>query len=73
MEPPGRHITLALFAEWRVPRFDTMNPERLINPVWEWLIRSEQMGDGAAECRDGSRTAAAGCLQLLRCDALRNE
>lgn len=30
----------ALFAEWRAPRRGTANPERLDNPVWEWLVRT---------------------------------
>jgi hypothetical protein len=60
VETPGPRITPALFAEWRVPRFGTANPERLTNPVWEWLVRSElsayaaaqQLGHGTGECRE---------------------
>jgi hypothetical protein len=29
-----------LFREWRSPRFGRANPERINNPVWEWLIES---------------------------------
>lgn len=29
-----------LFLEWRSPRFGNANPQRMNNPVWEWLIRS---------------------------------
>jgi hypothetical protein len=33
-------VTPELFREWRSPRFGRSNPERMNNPVWEWLIRS---------------------------------
>jgi hypothetical protein len=33
-------VTRELFLEWRSPRFGTLNPERMNNPVWEWLIKS---------------------------------
>jgi hypothetical protein len=52
--------TPSLFAEWRAPRFGSANPERLENPVWEWLIHSEHsayaasqhFGLAANECRE---------------------
>jgi hypothetical protein len=34
--PPTREQ----FLEWRSPRPGTANPERMNNPVWEWLIES---------------------------------
>lgn len=34
-------VTPELFREWRSPRLGTANPERMNNPVWEWLIRSK--------------------------------
>jgi hypothetical protein len=34
-------VTPELFREWRSPRFGQANPERMNNPVWEWLIRSK--------------------------------
>lgn len=46
---PGPLVTPALFAEWRAPRFGAFNPERLTNPVWEWLIRSEQSAYSASQ------------------------
>lgn len=57
---PGPLVTPALFAEWRTPRFGTSNPERLTNPVWEWLVRSElsayaasqHFGLESGECRE---------------------
>ena len=38
---PGPSITSELFREWRSPRFGTSNPDRMNNPVWEWLIESK--------------------------------
>ena len=57
---PDPGITPTLFAEWRAPRFGTSNPERLTNPVWEWLVRSElsayaasqRFGLTSGECRE---------------------
>jgi hypothetical protein len=37
---PGSEVTRELFLEWRSPRTGRSNPERMNNPVWEWLIRS---------------------------------
>jgi hypothetical protein len=66
-QEPGPLVTPALFAEWRAPRFGASNPERLTNPVWEWLIRSEQsaysasqhFGLGGGECREPGWSFAA--------------
>lgn len=33
-------VTEDVFREWQSPRFGQSNPERLNNPLWEWLIRS---------------------------------
>jgi hypothetical protein len=57
---PGPLVTPALFASWRGPRFGASNPERLTNPVWEWLVRSElsaysasqHFGLESGECRE---------------------
>lgn len=38
--PPGPDLTAELYTKWRSPRFGTANPERMDNPVWDWLIRS---------------------------------
>ena len=40
-EHPDSPVTEDVFREWRSPRFGQSNPERLKNPLWEWLIRSE--------------------------------
>jgi hypothetical protein len=37
---PDASVTPDLFRAWRSPRFGRANPERLNNPVWEWLIRT---------------------------------
>lgn len=39
--PTPREITPELFAAWRSPRLGAANPERLDNPVWNWLIRTK--------------------------------
>jgi hypothetical protein len=36
---PDASVTPELFKEWRSPRYGRSNPERINNPVWEWLIR----------------------------------
>lgn len=33
-------VTSELFLKWRAPRLGTSNPERMNNPVWEWLMKS---------------------------------
>jgi len=33
-------VTPERFVEWRSPRFGSTNPQRMNNPVWEWLVRS---------------------------------
>jgi hypothetical protein len=37
---PDASVTPDLFRAWRSPRFGCANPERMNNPVWEWLIRT---------------------------------
>jgi hypothetical protein len=37
---PGPEVTPELFRVWRSPRLGAQNPERLTNPVWDWLVRS---------------------------------
>jgi hypothetical protein len=34
-------VTPELFREWRSPRLGRSNPERVNNPVWEWLITTK--------------------------------
>ncbi|HTI71113.1 MAG TPA: hypothetical protein VMF06_14180 [Candidatus Limnocylindria bacterium] len=37
---PDPSITQEIFHQWSSPRFGQGNPERMNNPVWEWLVRS---------------------------------
>lgn len=48
-EPIDPAVTLELFRKWRSPRHGRSNPERLNNPVWEWLIRSKVSAYSAAK------------------------
>lgn len=41
-----------LVREWRHPRFGRANPERMNNPVWEWLARSQLEGKWLARSED---------------------
>lgn len=36
---PDASVTPELYKQWRSPRYGRSNPERMNNPVWEWLIR----------------------------------
>lgn len=49
-----------LFLEWRSPRMGESNPQRLNNPVWEWLIRSRLNAFLASERMDGPDAMEAG-------------
>ena len=40
LDKPDPSVTAEIFREWRSPRFGRSNPERLNNPLWEWLVRS---------------------------------
>ena len=46
---PGPEISLELFRVWRSPRVGTENPERLTNPVWDWLVRSRVSAYSASQ------------------------
>ncbi len=47
--PPDRNVTRKLFRAWRSPRYGERNPERMNNPVWEWLVRSRATAYAAAQ------------------------
>lgn len=53
IKPDDFGVTPALFLEWRSPRFGTLNPTRMDNNVWEWLIRSRINGYEATETMNG--------------------
>ncbi|MBI3206048.1 MAG: hypothetical protein HYZ29_31220 [Myxococcales bacterium] len=40
LHEPDPAVTREVFLESRSPRWGTANPERMNNPVWEWLVRS---------------------------------
>jgi hypothetical protein len=42
-------ITPEIVAEWWSPRFGSSNPERMNNPLWEWLVRTRVEAYAAAE------------------------
>jgi hypothetical protein len=48
IEPPAS-VTPELFRVWRSPRFGAQNPERLTNPVWDWLVRSRASAYAASQ------------------------
>src|SRR5256885_12843446 len=53
-------VTPELFREWRSPRFGQSNPERMNNPIWEWLIRSGFDAYSATERFNGPSALGAG-------------
>jgi hypothetical protein len=59
-ERPDRAITPELFREWRSPRFGRTNPERMNNPVWEWLVKSKLSAFNATEQLHGPSAMDAG-------------
>jgi hypothetical protein len=58
--PLDRAVTPDLFLEWRTPRFGRTNPERMNNPVWEWLIRSRLSAYQAGQRFNGPSALRAG-------------
>ncbi len=53
-------VTRELFRKWRSPRFGSTNPERMNNPVWEWLVRSELSAFEATQRLRGPSALRAG-------------
>jgi hypothetical protein len=53
-------VTPKLFQAWRSPRLVQSNPERMNNPVWEWLIRSKLNAYTATERLIGPSASDAG-------------
>jgi hypothetical protein len=46
--PLDPRVSRELYRDWRRPRFGQSNPERMNNPVWEWLVRSRETAYGLA-------------------------
>ena len=42
-------ITPEVILEWRAPRFGTENPQRMNNPLWEWLVKTRLDADFAED------------------------
>jgi hypothetical protein len=42
-------ITTEIVKAWWKPRFGTSNPERMNNPLWEWLVRTRMEAYAAAK------------------------
>src|SRR3954465_14529478 len=57
---PDPAVTPELFREWRSPRFGRTNPERMNNPVWEWLVKSRIDAFNANENLNGPDSLEAG-------------
>jgi hypothetical protein len=53
-------VTPQLFRQWRSPRRGKSNPERLDNPVWEWLVKSRLNAYLATERMQGPSAMDAG-------------
>ena len=53
-------VTKEMFLKWRSPRFGTSNPERMSNPVWEWLVKSRINAYLATERLNGPSAMDAG-------------
>ena len=61
-------ITQAQFLEWRKPRIGAANPERLNNPLWEWIIREHPEWSGYEvqehfELKDEAESHPVWCFQ----------
>jgi hypothetical protein len=53
-------VNREMFLEWRSPRFGRANPERMTNPVWEWLVRSKLSAYEVNKAYNGPSALAAG-------------
>ena len=53
-------VNRELFVKWRTPSFGSANPERMNNPVWEWLVRSKLSAYQATQRLRGPSALKAG-------------
>lgn len=53
-------VTPELFLKWRSPRIGQANPERMNNPVWEWLVKSKLNAYMATQRLSGPSAMDAG-------------
>jgi hypothetical protein len=63
---PDASVTPELFKAWRSPRFGLSNPERMNNPVWEWLIRCRVSAYWANQEFNGQSSFEAGPCWCFR-------
>jgi hypothetical protein len=63
---PDVSVTPELFTKWRSPRYGNANPERMNNPVWEWLVRCRVSAYWANEEFDGPSSFDAGPCWCFR-------
>jgi hypothetical protein len=61
---PPAGVTRELFLEWRAAVRGTLNPQRMTNPVWAWLIQS-RLGAWQANARfsGDAKNAPGWCFQ----------
>lgn len=60
IKPSECGVTPSLFLQWRSPRFGELNPTRMDNKVWEWLIRSKKGAYQATQLLNGPSPIDAG-------------
>ena len=53
-------VTPEIYAAWRAPRRGTANPERMDNPLWDWLIRTADNAWSATQRFGGPSAFDAG-------------
>lgn len=58
--PPPPGFSREEFLEWRSPRLGAVNPERMTNPVWTWLVRAGVNAWAANKHFDGPSALGAG-------------
>jgi len=63
---PDASVTAKLFKQWRSPRLGRSNPERMNNPVWEWLVRCRVNAYGANKWFEGPSSFDAGPCWCFR-------
>jgi hypothetical protein len=63
---PDASVTPELFKTWRSPRFGLSNPERMNNPVWEWLVRCRVSAYWANKEFEGPHSSEAGPCWCFR-------
>ena len=59
-ELDGSAVTPEVFGAWRAPRRGTVNPERMDNPLWDWLIRTSANAWSATQRFGGPSAFDAG-------------